>query len=476
MNFINNLSQLIYYHGFTAPTVSGLTQWITWFITLFASTGLGIILFTIILKVITLPLDYASRASMRKNSLKMEEMRPELEKLQKQYANDKQLYQAKMMELYKKNGYSAFGACLPTIVTLVLFIIVLQSFNKYSNYQNVKDIYNMNVAFNNVIDYGIEDVKGYISHNDEGIVVVKDDAIWALKESDEVIINDEETGVKLLTATYFTKEDKNYVRYQTPNGYVYMEKEYEIDENDNVSFKTPYFYVVTENLKNSDLKNEKGQTFNDYIVSVEDKTISESALAETFILDVQQLASAEKYKEERQGFLWIKNIWMTDSPMDHPVYKDYETLKSKYPTISEKVYESQYNNLTAKLSKEKGQANGFFILVVLTAGSALLMQLVAQKSQKAQLELQSVDGSAMQTQKIMTWMMPIMMAIFAFMYTAAFSLYMITSSAISILTTFLINFIVDIQLTKEKSKKKEENKTKYYGETSRSTKGLKKNK
>jgi len=134
MNFINNLSQLIYYHGFTAPTVSGLTQWITWFITLFASTGLGIILFTVILKVITLPLDYASRASMRKNSLKMEEMRPELEKLQKQYANDKQLYQTKMMELYKKNGYSAFGACLPTIVTLVLFIVILQSFNKYSNY------------------------------------------------------------------------------------------------------------------------------------------------------------------------------------------------------------------------------------------------------------------------------------------------------------------------------------------------------
>lgn len=31
--------------------------------------------------------------------MKMEEMRPELEKLQKQYANDKQLYQQKMMAL-----------------------------------------------------------------------------------------------------------------------------------------------------------------------------------------------------------------------------------------------------------------------------------------------------------------------------------------------------------------------------------------
>ena len=37
----------------------------------------------------------------------MEEMRPELEKLQKQYANNKELYSQKMMALYKKEGYSA---------------------------------------------------------------------------------------------------------------------------------------------------------------------------------------------------------------------------------------------------------------------------------------------------------------------------------------------------------------------------------
>ena len=66
---------------------------------------------------------------MRKQSLKMEKMRPQLEKLQKQYANDQNTYNAKMMEMYKKNGYSMLGACLPMIVTLVIFMIVLGAFS-----------------------------------------------------------------------------------------------------------------------------------------------------------------------------------------------------------------------------------------------------------------------------------------------------------------------------------------------------------
>ena len=66
-----------------------------------------------------------------------------------------------------------------------------------------------------------------------------------------------------------------------------------------------------------------------------------------------------------------------------------------------------------------------FILVILTAGISFLTQIVMTKQQKAQMELQTVDGQGMQTQKIMKWMMPIMMAIFSFMYTAAFSIYII---------------------------------------------------
>ena len=107
---------------FSAPTISGIATIVQWIVSICGAVWLGVIVFTLLLKLITLPFDYASRSSMRKNSVKMEQMRPELEKLQKQYADNKDLYNQKMMALYKKNGYSMFGSCLPTILTLVIFI------------------------------------------------------------------------------------------------------------------------------------------------------------------------------------------------------------------------------------------------------------------------------------------------------------------------------------------------------------------
>lgn len=129
------------FFGSGGGSLNWLAKVIRWIIELVGNVGVGIIVFTIVLKLITLPLDIYSKSSMRKNSLKMEKMRPQLEKLQKQYQNDQQTYNMKMMELYKKNGYSMFGACLPMIVTLVIFIFVLNAFSSYSDFTNVS-VYN----------------------------------------------------------------------------------------------------------------------------------------------------------------------------------------------------------------------------------------------------------------------------------------------------------------------------------------------
>lgn len=454
MELSNILSSLVYY-AFKAPVVTGLTQWVTWFITLFSSVGVGVIIFTIVLKLITFPLDYASRASMRKNSLKMEEMRPELEKLQKQYANDKTMYQQKMMAVYKKNGYSAFGSCLPTIVTLVFFIIVLTSFNDYSTYQNVKYLYNMNIAFNNVIDYGIEDVDGYITRDAEGKPIIDDIKIYDEVKNAYTIVSGQTYQIKgensniLLTAVYTDTS----VTYTTPNGYISITKGYTVDgENVTFTFDNSGRNLLIDKIDRQDLKTSDGKTFSEYVLSdTKGKTTEE--LASSFILDIQQTAAANKYREEEETFLWIQNIWQTDSAMAHPVYSDYKSFNAKYNLSGYTSDEQQYTNLTAKLGAEKNKPNGYFILIALTIGTSLLMQWISTKSNKAQMELQNVDGTGMQTQKMMMWMMPIMMAFFAFMYTAAFSLYIIMSSLTSAGTTVLINKIVDIQLKREKKKK-----------------------
>ena len=97
-------SAITLFPGDFGNTLNWLGQAIQWVVGLVSSVGVGIILFTLVLKLITLPLDIYSKAKMRKNNLKMEKMRPQLEKLQKQYQNDQSAYNQKMMELYKKNG------------------------------------------------------------------------------------------------------------------------------------------------------------------------------------------------------------------------------------------------------------------------------------------------------------------------------------------------------------------------------------
>ena len=126
------------------PVLGHLLDWLT---QSFGNIGIAVIVFTIVIKMALLPLDYWSRAGMKKNQLKLEKMRPQLEKLQKQYANDKMLYNQKMQALYKKEGYSMMGACLPTIVTLVMFMLVYNALNSYLKYNLISAYNDMSVAY-----------------------------------------------------------------------------------------------------------------------------------------------------------------------------------------------------------------------------------------------------------------------------------------------------------------------------------------
>lgn len=418
------MNYLISIIDFTSPYTSNIfAKLIIWLVSVTSSVAASVILFTLFLKIITLPFDFMSRFSMRKNSIKMEQMRPELEKLQQQYANDKNLYNQKMMALYKKNGYSMFGACLPTIITLVIFIIAISGFNAYSSWQNKKYFYDMSIAYNNVIYAGLEIDGEYIKVSDDGAIIVDNDKILAAEETafdgtKIIITNKTETGFTLETTG-------GYIRYTYSNSK--GEKTFEIINLDNDVINSEY---------NNGLKNADNKSFSEV----------EGITAEEFLSEIGSIKAAEKFRSNGAKFLWVKNIWVTDSPTKHPVEKEWKTFQTSYGYKGDDVNDigsEGYGKLIAGLSYEQDAPNGYFILVALTALSSLLTQFVMGKSQKAQMELQTVDGQGAQTQKIMMWMMPIMMAVFAFMYTAAFSIYIVLSSVISLLTTLLINFIAD---------------------------------
>ena len=85
----------------------------------FAITGL-----TILIMLALTPVTVKSTKSM----LAMQRLQPEMKKLQAKYkgAENRELLNQEMMKLYKENGTSPFGACLPSLLQMP-FLIVLYS-------------------------------------------------------------------------------------------------------------------------------------------------------------------------------------------------------------------------------------------------------------------------------------------------------------------------------------------------------------
>jgi membrane protein insertase Oxa1/YidC/SpoIIIJ len=73
------------------------------------------------------------------------------------------------------------------------------------------------------------------------------------------------------------------------------------------------------------------------------------------------------------------------------------------------------------------------------------------RSQKEQQQYSTVDGQGASQQKMMMIVMTGMFAIFSFMYSSAFSIYMITSNLFSLASTLIINKFVDKKLVKEEN-------------------------
>ncbi len=395
MNIFNllNFEQAILYDGQLSNVpldgINGLVAKLIEILSFGGFIAVGILLFSLILKVLPLPLDIFSRASSKKSSLKMEKMRPELEKLQKQYANNNTLYQQKVMALYKKEGYSQFASCLPTILTLVFFIIVIGAFNRYSSYAKIEVFNEMARAYSDNVR-----ASEYIEEKNYKVV-------------DGIAIPDE-TG-------------------------------------ENVG----YFFDTTQG------------DYNELVVKP------------------AQDAAADRYFEviKESKFLWVENIWIQDLPWKKSFITKEDYLNSTF-TYSKGCSSVQlesgiksgevYDILmgSSKLDDAKNKPNGYLILVILSIGTMLLSQLIMTKSQKAQMELQTVDGAngqAAQTSKMMMWMMPIMFGVFSFMYTASFSLYLIVSTVFSTLSTMIINVIVEKSFERKLKKEEEEKYNKRYG-------------
>lgn len=82
--------------------------------------GISIILFTLIIKLLMLPLSIKQHRTMKK-STKLQE---EIKVLQFKYKNDQEKLNREMMDLYKKENMSPFSGCLSAIIQFILLISI----------------------------------------------------------------------------------------------------------------------------------------------------------------------------------------------------------------------------------------------------------------------------------------------------------------------------------------------------------------
>lgn len=330
---------------------SGLWQWLILSVFSFIENyGVRVLVFTLLLKLLLSPLDIFQRVKARKNQKITERLKPDLEKLQKQYP-DKTQFSQKQMELNKKEGYSYFSACLPAILTMVIFITLLQGLNSISQYMNFKEYHEL----------------------------------W---------------------------------------------ETYHIE------------YTIAE---------EKG-------MDVDDAT------------EYAQDAVVKKYDEIKVSFLWIKNIWSPDVPWKKPI-NDRDAWKSnagKYATDITKsgMDKVEFDNMISEYSivmkklynDESNKTNGILVLPILSLGLSIAQQLLSRRQQKQTGQDNMAGGGSM---KIMMWIFPIMIGFFSLQYTAAFSIYLVTSYAVGLLITLSANLLFFI--TDKRDKNDKENNVQKYG-------------
>ncbi len=102
---------------------------LAWIRSWVGSWGWTMVVFTIMIRLVLTPLDIKSRVSMRKTT----KLQPQLQALQKKYANDKEKLNAKTAELYKKAHVNPLSSCLPLLLTWPILIAVFGAMRMAAN-------------------------------------------------------------------------------------------------------------------------------------------------------------------------------------------------------------------------------------------------------------------------------------------------------------------------------------------------------
>jgi YidC/Oxa1 family membrane protein insertase len=96
------------------------------------NVGLSLLVFTIIIRLLILPLTLPSI----KSAQKIKKLQPELKKIKEKYKDDKQGFALAQSQFYKSYNINPLAGCLPQILQLVILIVLYQAIMRLFNQDN----------------------------------------------------------------------------------------------------------------------------------------------------------------------------------------------------------------------------------------------------------------------------------------------------------------------------------------------------
>lgn len=105
------------------PIENLMAQTLHYFHGLTHNYGVAIILLTIAIRLVMYPLTHKQTASMKA----LQELQPEMKKIQDKYKDNPEKYQQEVMALYKKHKVNPMSGCLPLLLQMPFLIALYQT-------------------------------------------------------------------------------------------------------------------------------------------------------------------------------------------------------------------------------------------------------------------------------------------------------------------------------------------------------------
>lgn len=420
---------------------------------------LAVILLTVIIRLIWAPMDTLNKKMTSKMTLMQEKMKPEMDKLHKKYGHDPKLLKQKQNELYQKNNTSSIGSCLFMLVFMALNMAIF--FTLFSGL-NAMAVYKINSTYENLkYEYAnsLSITKEYLGDFTDNTKLAKFENYQNL--SFERIIDGEGEEQKEYIVLYeIVGEEKTELikkEYKYDFSTKGMVKDEETGEEVEKVTETTNQYlikIINDIFANGEDKKEivvgqKEVTNENGEISIEDLYLSEAYQA-----SVMKLIS-NTYLQTKNSFLWIDNIWVTDTPFQKSVF-DFNKYQSQVGKANiEEGEDIVYNSFMTDLSNDYGRVNGYLILPILIVLASLLSMFLATYKRKKDRMVPNAPQPGGRAMKII---MPVILGMFALFYNSVFSIYMLVGQLISAMLMPLENLIVNKwnNRTRNKQEKKVE--------------------